>query len=193
MARPKEFDRDDVVDKAMAVFWARGFEATSVQDLVDATGVNRGSLYNTFVDKAGLFDAVMDRYLAVSPVPVILGDPESAPPRATIERLFRFLVEDSTAERDHLGCLLTNTAVELAPRDPAMAAKVAAALRSVEDALARLIVRGQAAGEIAPWHQARRLARFLVSSAQGMRVMARVGGDPAILEDTAETVLRNLD
>ncbi len=193
MARPKEFDHDEVVDKAMAVFWAKGFEATSVQDLVDATGVNRGSLYNAFVDKAGLFDAAMDRYLAVTPVLEILGDPESAPPRATIERLFRFLVEDGAVDRENRGCLITNTAVELSPRDPAVAAKVAEALRGLEDALARLVIRGQAAGEIAPWHEARRLARFLVTSAQGMRVMARVGGDPAILRDTADAVLGHLD
>ncbi len=85
MARPREFDRDQVVDRAVEVFWRQGFEATSIQDLVEATGLNRGSLYNTFGDKAGLFEAALERYMAGAPTQPVVAAADTGPPRrATI-------------------------------------------------------------------------------------------------------------
>ena len=88
MPRTRQFDRDGVVETAMNLFWLYGYDATSIQDLVDATGVERGSLYHAFNSKAGLFAAALDHYSGVHPAQTILGCPESDPPRATIERFF---------------------------------------------------------------------------------------------------------
>ena len=193
MARPREFDRNDVLARATQVFWLKGYEATSIQDLVDATGVNRGSLYNEFRDKAGLFAAVLDRYMADSAARKLIRAAEDGPPRATIEALFDDVVAGGCGDPARRGCLLTNTAVERSPLCPETAARVGAALVSVEDALLCLVQRGQALGEIAPWRDPRTLARFLLATIQGLRVMAKVTADPSALRDVANLALEQLD
>ncbi len=193
MARPREFDRDRVVDRAVEVFWRKGFEATSIQDLVEATGLNRGSLYNTFGDKAGLFEAVFGRYMATAPTQPVVAAAETGPPRQVIEEFFARLVEFGASDTDRRGCLMTNTAAEMAARDKDVAARVAAAFQGLEDALFRLIERGQETGEIAPWRDPRALARFLVAAAQGLRITAKVNRNRAALENIAEIALASLD
>ncbi len=193
MARPREFDRDRVVDRAVEVFWRKGFEAASIQDLVEATGLNRGSLYNTFGDKAGLFAAVLDRYMAGAPTQSVVAAADTGPPRQVIEAFFARLVELGASDTDRRGCLMTNTAAELAGRDEDVRARLAASLQGLEDALFRLIQRGRETGEIAPWRDPRALARFLVASAQGLRVTAKVNRDRAVLETIADITLSSLD
>lgn len=193
MARPQEFDRDAVVDKAIEVFWSKGYEATSIQDLVEATDINRGSLYNTFGDKAGLFTAAMERYSASSPSKRVIDAAEAGPPRETIENLFAEIVDHGAADAKCRGCLVTNTATEMTGRDNAVAERIRTNMQRLEDAFLQLIERGQACGEIAPWRAPRELARFLVASAQGMQVIAKVESDWHALQDIADTVLSNLD
>ncbi len=193
MARPREFDHDRVVDRAVEVFWRKGFDATSIQDLVEATGLNRGSLYNTFGDKAGLFEAVFGRYMATAPTQPVVAAAETGPPRQVIGEFFGRLVELGASDPECRGCLLTNTAAEMAARDKDVAARLAAAFQGLEDALFRLIERGQETGEIAPWRDPRALARFLVAAAQGLRITAKINRNRAALENIAETTLASLD
>jgi TetR/AcrR family transcriptional repressor of nem operon len=193
MARPREFDRDQVVDRAVDVFWRKGFEATSIRDLVEATGLNRGSLYNTFGDKAGLFEAALERYMAGAPSHHVVAAADSGPPRQVIGEFFARLVELGASDTEHRGCLMTNTAAELAARDKRVAAQVTEAMQGLEEALFRLIERGQETGEIAPWRDPRSLARFLVASAQGLRITAKLNRDRAALEAIADIALSNLD
>ncbi len=193
MARPREFNHDRVVDRAVEVFWRKGFEATSIQDLVEATGLNRGSLYNTFGDKAGLFEAALERYMAGAPPQHVVAAAETGPPRQVIEEFFARLVALGASDPERRGCLMTNTAAGMAARDKDLAARVAAAFQGLEDALFRLIERGQETGEIAPWRDPRALARFLVASAQGLRITAKVNRNRAALENIAETALASLD
>jgi TetR/AcrR family transcriptional repressor of nem operon len=91
MAGVKQFDQDEVLDRAMMLFWSQGYEATSIEELVEATGINRGSLYATFIDKNGLFLAVIDRYLetVAKSLMASLSDPD---PRRAIERMFDSIV-----------------------------------------------------------------------------------------------------
>ncbi len=193
MARPREFDRDRVVDRAVEVFWRKGFEATSIRDLVEATGLNRGSLYNTFGDKAGLFEAALERYMATAPTQHVVAAAETGPPRQVIEEFFARLVELGASDPERRGCLMTNTAAEMAARDKDVAARLAAAFQGLEDALFRLIERGQETGEIAPWRDPRALARFLVASAQGLLIIGKVNRNRAALEHIAEIAISNLD
>ena len=193
MARPREFDRGQVVDRAVEVFWRKGFEATSIRDLVEATGLNRGSLYNTFGDKAGLFEAALERYMAGAPTQYVVAAADSGPPRQVIGEFFARLVDLGASDKERRGCLMTNTAAELAARDERVAAQVAEAMQGLEDALFRLIERGQETGEIAPWRDPRALARFLVAAAQGLHISAKLNGDRAALEAIAGIALSNLD
>lgn len=193
MGRPRGFDRQEVIDKAVQVFWLKGYEATTVQDIVDATGVNRGSLYNAFADKADLFLAAMERYGEQSPARALVDAAATAPPRRTIEALFAEVVDIGAGDGLRRGCLLTNTAVELSARDGVIAGRVAASMRTIEDALFRLIERGQALGEVDRRHEARALARFLVAVLHGLRVMAKVDPDRRRLQDVADLALAQLD
>lgn len=193
MPRPAEFDRDDVLEKAMHVFWHRGYEATSIQDLVDATHLNRGSIYNAFDDKFGLFQAVMDHYGEQAPSKILVENAKSGVPRATIETFFASILKRAKKDTEHRGCLMTNTAAELCARDDQISEWARNAMQRVEDALNTLIKRGQADGTITTTQKSRALARLLLACVQGINVLAKVNPNPRLLKDVATTALTSLD
>ena len=189
MARPREFEHDAVLDRAMRVFWSRGFEATSVQDLVDRMGIQRGSLYATFGDKRALFFAAIDRYDRVVTSKLVAALDEPASGMEAIRRFFRLKVDWAVAANRPRGCLVTNSATALASRDRRTTSRVAAVLTKIEAGFERAVVRAQKAGEIDPTRDPRALARFLTSSAQGLSVMAKTSPERAVLEDIVEVIL----
>ena len=193
MARPKEFDREQALDRAMAAFWSKGYEATSIEDLVARMGIQRGSLYGTFGDKRSLFLSALDRYQRV--VARELFDALEAPGSglAAIRRFFRLRVESALDRRRPAGCLVTNSAVELSGRDRGAAARVGGSLAKMEGAFLRALERARAAGELPAARDLRALARFLTSSAQGLSVMAKALPDRAILDDVVSVVLAALE
>ena len=189
MARPREFEHDVVLDRAMRIFWSRGYEATSVQDLVDHMGIQRGSLYATFGDKRALFLAAIDRYdrMVTAKLLAVLDEPASG--MEAIRRFFRLKIDWAGAANRPRGCLVTNSATELASRDRRTTSRVAAVFTKIEAAFERAVVRAQKAGEIDPTRDPRALARFLTSSAQGLSVMAKTFPGRAVLEDIVEVIL----
>jgi len=189
MARPQEFDKDEVLDRATQVFWQKGFDDTSIQDLVAATGLNRGSLYNSFGDKAEFFAAVMDRYRATSSVRILAAAPDDASPRQLIVDFLDSLVHRARSDIEHKGCLFTNTAAGLYGCDDAMTKWIRDTLMMLEDILTNVVERGQERGEIPSVHSARSIARFVVAAAQGINVMARVQPDPQVLVDIVDNTL----
>jgi TetR/AcrR family transcriptional repressor of nem operon len=136
MAGVKQFDRDDVLDRAMALFWRRGYEATSIRDLVTATGINRGSIYATFGDKQGLFLAVLDRYgeKIANPLMAQLDDPD---PRRAIQRMFESIIQRTSDPRFPRGCLNTNTSLEC-PSGDEITRKIAGGFGRQESAIYRV-------------------------------------------------------
>jgi TetR/AcrR family transcriptional repressor of nem operon len=172
MARPKQFDPDGAVDTAMGLFWRKGFADTTPQDLVAELGIGKGSLYNTFASKRGLFDLALRRYvdLRVAGVVETLNGPGPATERlrAALGRL-----ADADVELSSRGCLAVNTTVELAGSDEAAAAVVARMFQLLEDAFQATISEGQRTGEIAADRDARELASLLLSSFVGMSVLAK--------------------
>lgn len=197
MSRPQEFDRDDVLDRALLVFWRKGFEAASIQDLVDATGLNRGSLYNSFGDKAALFAAVMDSYLTISPTnPLVAAaqDPDSTVNvHMLIVDFFAALVTRAQNDGEHKGCLFTNTAAGAYGCSDAMSEWVREALGGLEEILTVLVKRGQQRGDLSATAKPSAIARSLIASAQGLNVMARAEASPQVLEDIATMAVRVLD
>jgi TetR/AcrR family transcriptional regulator, transcriptional repressor for nem operon len=193
VARPREFERDVVLDRAMQVFWSRGYEATSIQHLVGRMGIQRGSLYATFGDKRGLFFAAIDRYDRMVTAKLLAALEEPASGKDAICQFFRLKVELSVEPGRPRGCLVTNAAAEMAARDRGTATRVGAALARIEAAFRRAVVRAQKAGEIDPRRNARALARFLTSSAQGLSVMAKAFPDRAMLGDIVKVILAALD
>jgi len=192
MARPREFDRDEVLDRAIQVFWTRGYDRTSVQDLVDAMGIQRGSLYAAFGDKQQLFLEALDRYEARfhrKMVDVLSEEPTAGHVQERIATIFRDVVLDCACDQGSRGCFITNTAVALADGDEATASRVRANLKRVEDAFAAALVEASSRGELPPRHEPRALARFLTNALQGLRVLSRCCADVDVLQDAVDVTL----
>ncbi len=193
MSRPKEFDREAALDRAMGAFWTNGYAATSIEDLVARMGIQRGSLYATFGDKRALFLSALERYRRV--VTGELFEALEAPGSGleAIRHFFRLRVERSLDRSRPAGCLVTNSAVELSRRDRGAAARVGGSLAGLEAAFRRALERARAQGELAASRDVRGLARFLTSSAQGLSVMAKAFPERAVLEDVVTVILTALE
>ena len=193
MARHKEFQPEEVVDAAVQVFWSQGYEATSIQDLVDAMGINRGSIYDTFGDKAGLFEAALERYFAASPLSTLMKSASDDSPRGVIEHVFDGLVTLGTSPEGRRGCLMTNTLTELCSRDDKLAKMLGSRMLQVENTLTDLIVQGQEMGEISNTREARALARSMICTMQGIQAVAKLRPGEGTLRDIADVAVASFD
>jgi len=190
LARTPEFDHDRVLESALQAFWQKGYEATSLTDLLEATGLARQSLYNTFGDKRGLFLASLRRYADVG-----VGRLSEALEGGSVRAAIRGVLEEALqcAERDR-GCFLVNASTELLPRDPEVGRLVASAMARQERALADALRRGVRQGELqlTP-RRIEQAARFLVAALQGLRVMVKATPDSPALRDVVAVTLRAID
>lgn len=193
MGRPKEFSEAAALEQAMEVFWVKGYEATSLSDLIAAMGISKSSFYETFGSKHELFVTAIEHYINTQVGKLVqLLDNEPSGKKA-IEQVFQNMVESGFPQSGKRGCMICNCAVELAPRDPVAAQKVALGMEQMERAFYRAIIRGQESGEIPLVHGARSLARFLVNSANGMLVMAKANRGREVMGDTSRVILSVLE
>lgn len=193
MTRQKTFLREDVIDRAIDVFMAKGYEGTSIKDLVDATGLHPGSLYNAFGSKEGLYQAALDRFDTRSPFNCLLSMADTAPPRQSIERLLQGVVDPDLDAGGIAGCLITYAAAEVGAANPRLAGTLHLSFQRMEDRLCRFIERGQQCGDFASTRDPRELAQFLLSAIQGIQVMAKVAPDKTHLRAAADVALAALD
>jgi len=192
MPRTIEFDRDEVVHSAMQLFWRKGYRGTSVQSLVDATGVERGSLYNTFGSKRELFLAALDRYVD-DVIEDHLADLEGAgSPLEGIRRLFGRVARFSAGSGKGLGCLVTNSCVEMVPHDAEMEVRLQEIFGRMEEAFEGAITRARDEGEIDPDADPEALAAFLMNTLHGLRLTSKTNPDPERIDRVVETALSTL-
>jgi len=193
MPRPKEFNPDDAVEKAMQVFWHKGYEATSMEDLLEAMDLNRGSLYDTFGDKRQLFLKVIDRYCHgfVGEKFSLLDQPGPALP--TLRLFIHGMIEGGLADPQRRGCLIANTVMELSPHEKEIAGTLRQILQMVEDNFFRVLARAKQQGELNNDKDPRTLARFLTTMLQGTIVMIKAGASADAVNQAAETALSILD
>ena len=194
MARPKAFNPDEALEKAMHVFWHKGYEATSMEDLLTAMDLNRGSLYATFGDKRGLFLKAMDRYCAgggIGSGMSILKQPGPALP--LIRQFIDHMLEFGLADPLRRGCMITNTVMELAPHEKDIAKRLSGRLQMAEEAFFQLLTRAKEEGELDKDKDPRALARVLVTMMQGTIVMIKAGTPAEVVRQTAKTALSILD
>ncbi|WP_127499280.1 TetR/AcrR family transcriptional regulator [Paenibacillus glycanilyticus] len=171
MARSKEFEEKEVLDKAMRLFWEQGYEKTSMTELVEHMGIHRRSLYDTFGDKHKLFLKAMDRFDDKISATLVSGVKRSKTASEALQFIFSFMIdgdEDSPA-----GCLMVNSAVELAARDVEVDNKATKAFTTSEQLLKEIILWGQREGEFTSTYNAEELAEYLHNVWIGLRVMAR--------------------
>jgi TetR/AcrR family transcriptional repressor of nem operon len=189
----KQFDVNEVLDKAMRVFWSRGYEATSLQDLVDRTGINRGSLYSTYRDKHTLFLAALRMYAETIHHKRLTDLESKYGPRETIRRSFLAFTSQASERGGNRGCFLTNTALELAAHDREAGKIVAEAQKKTEEFFARMIKKGKEEGEVAPHVKPAETARALLASLIGLSVLSRSRPEPALLQTIVDDAVRRLD
>jgi TetR/AcrR family transcriptional regulator, transcriptional repressor for nem operon len=193
MPRPREFEPEEVLDSAMRQFWERGYRATSVDDLVRATGVKPGSLYSAFPGgKHALLMGSLERYSKLV-VPQKLGDLES--PGASVEQVrayFDGLVCDLLSPEGRQGCLLVNSAIENAAVDPEVAAVVRGHMTRLEHcftaALRTAIRRGEIPASVDPVAR----AKGLVATAMGLMVVGKANPDEEVLRAIVDTAFTSL-
>ncbi|MEU5608611.1 helix-turn-helix domain-containing protein [Streptomyces sparsogenes] len=188
MGRTREFDTDAALRAAMELFWRQGYEATSMQELVDHLGLARGSIYGAFGGKRELYLAALDRYIEDTQGEFLrrLAVPGSA--LEAVRGLVRHYAEMSLEDVEAKGCLLTNTAVEL-PADKEAGRRVESSLEMMETALATVLTRAHVLGELPEGRNPAALARFLVTLLQGVRVVGKTPGRRRFLDDAVEQAL----
>lgn len=178
----------------MEVFWAKGYEAASLTDLVGAMGISKSSFYDTYGSKHDLLLSALDHYnktIGCRVTDLVLDHPQG--PKAGIAAALNGVVNQNVEGDSRRGCLTSNCTVELAPHDPAVAAKVQDSRDHLEAAFYEAVRMGQDSNEIPRRSDARALAHFLTCSVNGLTVMAKSGADRAALEDAVRIALSTLD
>lgn len=192
MARTKAFDEGDVLDKALNIFWHKGYNGTSMQDLIDGLGISRSSLYDTYSDKRALFLAALQKYRLEQAKAMVEMVDNSTSIVETIRCMLKSIAGGSTKSNSQMGCFVINTTIELSPHDEEVAAIIAANRTDVEDAFYRAIKKGQERGEISKSHSARALSRFVFNIVAGLRVAAKAGADKKVFDDTIAVAMSAL-
>jgi TetR/AcrR family transcriptional repressor of nem operon len=190
--RPREFDIDEALDKAVRVFRERGYHGTSIGDLTEAMEIATGSIYKAFSDKRDVFLAAFDRYASGRNEQVRRAAETANDGRERLRAVLISYVQASQGAEGRRGCLVVGSAVELAAADPVIAERVAVSLKRNEEFLAGLIRQGQSDGSIASHIDADDTARVMICLTQGMRVVGKTGRlrlEAATLVDIAMKLL----
>ncbi|WP_029192404.1 TetR/AcrR family transcriptional regulator [Paenibacillus harenae] len=191
MARSKEFEENAVLDKAMRLFWEQGYEKTSMTDLVEHMGIHRRSLYDTFGDKHTLFLKAMDRFGDKINAALAAGVKRSKSAAEALQFIFDFIIDGEVDLPS--GCLMVNSAVELAARDADVDAKFTEACTIAEQQLKEIILWGQRDGEFATDYDAGEMAEYLQNVWVGIRAMARTSVAKEKLHRIANTSIKLIE
>jgi len=187
--RPREFDANVAIERAMDVFWSSGYYGTSLPDLLAATKLSRGSLYAAFGDKHGLFLCALDRYIAeaLARLDTELDPRHSA--LAGVRACLAAYVERTCGTAGKRGCLVVATAMELAAHDTEVAQRIRRFFTTMEKRLAAALVRAQATGELVDCVDPATVARLLLCLLEGMRVVGKTGVDRSDLHAVVATLI----
>ncbi len=182
MGRPRQFDEEELLDKVTEVFWRKGFHSASTSDLEAATGLMRGSLYNAFTDKRGLYLAALDHYAKKEMGGAVTLINKHKPAAKAVAALLKRVIEQAGPQGARRGCLICDAAVDLAPRDEEIGSKVRAAFDPIRNALVRLF---QAEEPPIALKEATRRADHVAATYLGLRVFAKAGYPATALRNIA--------
>ncbi len=193
MARVKAFDEDQAIDAAVDRFWAHGYEATSVRDLADCMGIGGASLYNAYGDKRALFKQSLERYANRSMRARVARMEERHGPAAAIRAFLAEIVDRSVKDRERKGCLLVNSALDVAPHDAELSRIVAGYLGEIRAFFRRNLEAARRRGEVARAIDVDAVSDHLLGVVLGIRVLARTGANRRTLDAVAHPALKLLD
>ncbi|MBT3307636.1 MAG: TetR/AcrR family transcriptional regulator [Alphaproteobacteria bacterium] len=183
----KQFNEEEVLEKAMLAFWRDGFEATSMKSLVDCMGINPGSIYAAFGNKKDLFKRTLDHY-DDQVRDFLTAVEEKNGPHNAIVAVFEHMTEEVRSNPDNCGCFMANSVLEGAPKDKEIDRIVQKSMEEFQGFFSRMINEGQKNGEINAGLDPIRTARILQSLVIGCRAMTRGRSDSSVLEDVTEHV-----
>ena len=188
MARPTNFDRRDVLQKAIQLFWLQGYSNTSIRNLVEATGLQPGSIYAAFGDKRGLFLATLDMYFETMKHDLFVVLHNDKPPIERLTDFFNQLVQESFCDPDRKGCLLINTLSEIPVNDVEINTRLQDMFADVEQELKQLLIEAQTIGHIGKHQDPETLAKFLVTGIFGLRLFNKTQPD----SDSLNAIVKHL-
>ena len=173
MPRPREFNEDQVLDAAMHLFWAKGYPGTSMQDIVDATGLQGPSIYNAYGNKRSLFNVVLARYSEQVMIRFVKTIEDAPTARSAIERLLKAIVKQHFDPATPGGCLVGLAAQEYRLHDTDTQAAVTKELRKLDDALCARLAKGKTDGEFPDDLDPRGMSTAIVSICAGLLTLGR--------------------
>lgn len=190
--RPREFDIDAVSETVARVFWEHGFHATSLDDLCEATGLLRGSLYGAFGDKRGMLLAALDHYADGATAMLATRLNSKSSPREALRAALTHHTRVVSALTGLRGCLITNTALEMLPGDAEVSRRIESIMRRIATLLAAAVIRGQAAGVFDTALNEEDVGNFLLCLTQGLRVLGKAGHKEEQLAAIVDVAMRSL-
>lgn len=190
MARPREFDTDEALGKAMNLFWKDGYERASLSNLLEAMEIQRSSFYNSFGDKRQVFLMALKRYMkSVNDDWIIKTLDESDDGLSGIETIFNSYITAFTRDEECKGCLIVNTIVEFSPHDDEIAKLIHDDMQRVEEAFVRALTRAHDNDLIPAYLDAQPTACFLMNALYGIRVLGRQTFEREPYEAIVDTTL----
>jgi len=189
----KQYDEIEVLDRAMAAFWTHGYEATSINDLVAATGINRGSIYAAYSDKHTLFVRALEHYDRHHRREFLARIENDNDPKSAVLAVFDAVVTAALGGAMPSGCLLVNTALELSEQDPEVARIVRNSLTEVEEFFSRQIAKGQVQGQLPARLNPKNTGAALLALFLGLRVLSRSRPEADLLAAIAEQARMQLE
>ena len=193
MARPRDFDEARVLDRAVDCFWKHGYGATTVRDLADAMQIGGASLYNAYGDKRALFGRSLERYANRSMRDRIARMEAEHRPKEAIRAFIAEIVDRSLKDADRKGCLLINSALDVAPHDAEIGKVVASYLDELRAFFRRNIEAAQRVGQVPRSVDAEEVSGHLLGVLAGVRVLARTGARRKVLESVVRPALALLE
>lgn len=193
MPRTKQFDEQEVLKKAMELFWEKGFHATSMQDLVSYLCINRASLYDTFGGKEALFEKAFELYRSnsIGFLREVLDSTDSV--KGRFQKLFDFAIKEAIEDESRKGCFVVNVTTELVPGDERIQVVLNENKENVEQLFVSVVQDGIEKGEISPTKDPKTIASFLFTLYGGLRIVGKVNPNPKKLHQIVNTGLSVLD
>ena len=193
MPRTKQFDEKEVLNKAMELFWEKGFHATSMQDLVSHLGINRASLYDTFGGKDALFEAAFALYRKTSSGTLEALFEAATSVKEGFEKLFEKAIEESITDTCRKGCFVVNTTTELVPANDKILQEILQNNTNAENLFTGFVQKGIQTGELGSDKNANEIGLMLFALFSGMRVLAKVEPNRQKLQKIVNSGLSVLD
>jgi len=193
MPRVKLFNEEEILQKSMELFWKKGYHATSIQDMVNHLGINRGSMYDTFGGKKNLFDKSLALYCSINQDATLEFLKNEKSVKAGLKKLFEVFIADSVADRDQKGCFVVNTTTELNPCDEEINKVLLQNKDSLEKMFTQFLNDGQKKGEISKDIDTQAISSLIYTLLSGIRVVARLEPNDKKLLSSINAVLTILD